>query len=911
MKLTFNKTLLSVSILAVLNGATMVQAEETNGEKEANISKAMVKDGSGIEVIEVVGTRGSLKRSMNAKRFSDQVMDGVSAEDIGKLPDNNIAEALSRVVGVSLSRADGEGEFVSIRGMAPGLSQVTLNGQSMANSNSKSISSNGASSRSFNLNNIASEMVAGIEVFKSPTASMVEGSVGGTVNLKSRSPITAGNKATVTARADYNENADATGGGLNLFLNGVNDDGTLGTSFAISYFDRTTQRNSFESRGWSLQNKAPYVNEYNTDGTLKKAGVSDTPVYRIEDIRSNFRTDERERINVNAKVQWLISDNIDISLDTLYSRQQRDFISTNWDVDFRDNDKLIVDLDSIVIDGENVVSQIASANNKAGKNFNHEQVGFDRFYDDETMAVNLLLDYLLSENWTITPKVGYSQATGIRDDINPIFSNKVQNLGYSLANGSYMPEIIYPTDAGELTAMNAEHLKLDVMNYKSFEVESKQAYAQIDVLVDLDNEYVKSIAFGTRYNETEKSNQVFQDKIQTDILAANSGTQIVLSDYSNYTVVDGMLENAPVDSWYVPDFDKIDQEFGHLVDKVEVQRENYDITESVAAAYVQANIDAEFFDIPVRGNAGVRYVNTQIESTAYQFLMAQDPALIAAEKQYQDVLPSINLAFNLKDDLILRSAAAKVMSRPNHADIAPVFREIRSWDSDDGGKYIVGNPELTPYRADQYDLSAEWYFDSEGLFSAGIFYKDIESFITTRTETTTLSGIGDGSEYEVTMPINGKGGVVQGFELSLQQAFYMLPEPFDGLGMAINYTYNDSETELINNVTGEFMSLPGLSQDTANFMVYYEKYGVSTRLAWNYRSEYFNKFSWSEEALYIDVYQQLDYQLGYDFTKKMSINFEAKNITNEKVYEYVGNPSRAYAVRDNGRTFSLSFKYRL
>ena len=123
---------------------------------------------------------------------------------------------------------------------------------------------------------------------------------------------------------------------------------------------------------------------------------------------------------------------------------------------------MIVDLDSIVIDGENVVSQIASANNKAGKNFNHEQVGFDRFYDDETMAVNLLLDYLLSENWTITPKVGYSQATGIRDDINPIFSNKVQNLGYSLANGSYMPEIIYPTDAGELTAMNAEHLKLDV-----------------------------------------------------------------------------------------------------------------------------------------------------------------------------------------------------------------------------------------------------------------------------------------------------------------------------------------------------------------------------------------------------------------------------------------------------------------
>lgn len=913
MKRTFKKTLLSVSILAILSGTTIVQAAETSAtaevEKKASASKAKKKDDKGIEVIEVVGTRGSLKRSMNAKRFSDQVMDGVSAEDIGKLPDNNIAEALSRVVGVSMSRADGEGEFVSIRGMAPGLSQVTLNGQSMANSNSKSITSNGASSRSFNLNNIASEMVAGIEVFKSPTANMVEGSVGGTVNLKSRSPIDAGNKATITARADYNENADAAGGGLNLFLNGVNDDETFGTSVAVSYFDRTTQRNSFESRGWALQKKAPYVNEYNDDGTLKKAGVSDTPVYRIEDIRANFRHDERERINVNAKAQWLISDELDFSVDALYSRQQRDFISSNWDVDFRDNDKLIVDMDSIVIDGENVVSQIASANNKTGKNFNHEQTGFDRAFDDETIAVNLSLDYLLNDNWTITPKIGYSQATGLRDDINPLFSTKVQNLGYSLANGSYMPEIIYPTDADELAAMNPENLQLDIMNYKSFEVEDKQGYAQLDVSTDLDNDFISSVEFGARYNQIQKTNQVFQDKIQADILEVNGGTQIVLSDYSNYTVTDGMLENAPVDAWYVPDFDKIDQEFGHLVDKQEVQRENYEIKESVAAAYVQANIDAEIFDIPVRGNIGVRYVDTTIESSAFKFLADQDPALTESEKDYQDVLPSINLAFNFKDDLILRTAAAKVMARPNHADIAPVFREIRSWDAEDGGKYIVGNPDLDPYRANQYDLSAEWYFDSEGLLSAGIFYKDIESFITTRTESTTLPGIGDGTPYEVTQPINGEGGVVQGFEISFQQAFYMLPEPFDGLGMAANYTYNDSETELINNVTGEFMSLPGLSQDTANFMVYYEKYGFSTRLAWNYRSEYFNKFSWSEEALYIAAYDQLDFQLGYEFTKKMSINFEAKNITDEQVYEYVGNPSRAYAVRDNGRTYSLSFKY--
>ncbi len=897
MNTTNKRTLLSLSILSVINGTSITQAVAAEEEKQAD---------SGIEVIEVVGTRGSLKRSMNAKRFADQVVDGISAEDIGKLPDNNIAEALSRVVGVSMSRADGEGEFVSIRGMDPRLSQVTLNGQSMANSNSSSITSNGASSRSFNLNNIASEMVGGIEVFKSPTANMVEGSVGGTVNLKTRNPIDVGNKATAVARADYNDNSDETGGGLNLFVNQVNDNKTFGVSAAISYFDRTTQRNSLESRGWALQKKAPYVNEYDENGLLTKAGASETPVYRIEDIRANYRTDERERLNANFKMQWLISDALDLNVDALYSRQKREFISTNWDVDFHDADKLIVDLDSIVIDGENVVSQTASANKKG--NFN--QSGFLRDYDDETIAVNFTLDYYMNDDWTITPKFGYSEATGLRDDINPIFSSKVNNLGYSLANGSYMPEIIYPTDADELAAMEPENLSLEVMNYKNWEVEDQQSYAQLDFSGDLDNDIFSSVEFGIRYNIKEKSNKVFQHKTQNAIKAENGGTQILLSDYSNYTVIDGMLENAPVDAWYVPDFRKLDNDYGHLVNALEIQRETYDIEESVTAAFFQGNINTEIFEIPVRGNLGVRFVDTQIDSSSFELLAGQEPAPIESSNDYSDVLPSINLAFNLTDDFIMRTAAASVMARPSHNDIAPVFREIRAFDHADGGKYVLGNPDLDPYRADQYDLSFEWYFDSEGLISTGIFYKDIESFITTRTETK-VTDFSEGVEVEVTQPINGTGATVQGIEVGFQQAFHMLPAPFNGLGTAMNYTYNDSDTELVNNLTGENMSLPGLSKDTANIMVYFEQEKFSTRLAWNYRSEYFNKFSWSQEALYIESYHQLDFQLGYDFTKKMSLNFEAKNITDEQVYEYVGNQSRAYAVRDNGRTYSLSFKYAL
>ncbi|TRX53945.1 TonB-dependent receptor [Thalassomonas sp. M1454] len=933
----YKKSLLALSIFTIIQGTAAAQESEPKtdeAQQQANQEKNTEADEAetaGIEVIEVQGTRGSLKRSMNAKRFSDQVMDGVSAEDIGKLPDDNIAEAISRVVGVSMNRAAGEGEYVSIRGMDPGLSKVTVNGQSMANGNAGSMNvATDGSSRATNLNNIASEMVGGIEVFKSPTANMVEGSLGGTVNLKTRKPIAVGNKGTVSIKADYNELSEDTGPGANLFVNRVNEDETFAVGATVSYFERTIRQNKMLSRGWALQDED---NRYTRGLPYSELEDFGDGVYRLENIGTQTIEDSRERLNASVNMQWQPTDTLDVNLGVLFANQTRDRLSSDVYADFRDNDYLAVRKDSVVIDGKNVVSQINDQQNgasdpytgeaypaghpylgKASK-YNFTQVTYDREYEDETLGVNLSVDYQLSDDVLLSTAVGSSEATLTQNQTQANFGNSTNGLGYELANGSYMPEVIYPTEPEELDAMLPQNALLEQYKLKNFYTENTQEYIQADIDWELDNDYFRSIEFGVRYErgqkdyrtDTNNATGAENTEYKEQIKELNGGEYANLDDYGNYIHVDDLLGNAPFDSWYSPDTKLLNSLYGDIREFYDIIYETYEVIEETSAAYTQANISSEFFNIPVRGNVGVRYVTTDIESSANtREEGASEWVWTTIEHDYYDVLPSLNLAFNLSPDFILRTAAASVMSRPSHGQLSSSYRPATN-----EGQVVfkLGNPNLSPYRANQYDLSAEWYFNSEGLLAAGVFYKDISDFVVRTIENRVLPGVNDGWPVDVQQPVNEDDATVEGVEISYQQAFTSLPGAFSGLGTAINYTYNDSETQLVNEVTGEFMTLPGLSKDTFNASVYWEKYGVNVRLAYNFRSEYFRQFSWSGEAVYVDDYDQFDLTAGYRFSKALSVNFNARNLTGEKTYEYVGDSSRAYTVTDNGKSYNVTLKY--
>ncbi|WOH39434.1 TonB-dependent receptor [Thalassotalea fonticola] len=940
------KSLLTLSILAALHSTAWAQEEsaavktkvEQVSTEQADENKES-EEAAGIEVIEVQGTRGSLKRSMNAKRYADQVMDGVSAEDIGKLPDDNIAEAISRVVGVSMNRAAGEGEYVSIRGMDPGLSKVTVNGQSMASGNAGSMNvATDGSSRATNLNNIASEMVGGIEVFKSPTANMVEGSIGGTVNLKTRKPIAVGNKGTVSVKADYNELSDDAGPGANLFINRVNDDETFAVSTTLSYFERTIRQNRMTARGWALQNPdnrytkgLPYVDLPGyIEGDENGEGGG---VYRLENIGSQTVEDERERINVAVNAQWIPTEDLDINLGVLYAKQTRERLSTDNIADFRDNDYLAVREGSVIVDGLNVISQINDLQDGAtdpytgeaypdghpykGKKskYNYNAVTYDREYEDETVGVNLGADYLINDEFTFSAAIGSSEATLTQDQTQALFSSQVNGLGYVLHNGTYMPEVIYPSSTQDLNAMEPQNMLLEQYKLKHFDTENTKEYVQADLDWELDNDHIRSLEFGARFERGEKeyfstaNNTTGAENLEylEQVKEANGGEYANLADFGNYINVPDMIDNGPFDAWYSPDTSSLDKNFADLREHVEIEYERYNIVEETSAVYTQANISSEIFNIPVRGNVGVRYVTTDIESSANKKVENNpDWTWTTIKHDYDDVLPSVNLAFIPHPDVVVRAAGASVMSRPSHGQLSSSYRPA----TDNGNPvFKLGNPKLSPFRANQYDLSAEWYFNSEGLLSAGIFYKDIADFIVEKVEHRVLPDVNNGWPVDVKQPINAEDATVEGVEISYQQAFTSLPSFWSGFGTAINYTYNDSETKLVNDVTGENMTLPGLSQDTFNATIYWEKHGINMRLAYNYRSEYFRVFSWSGEAVYVDDFDQLDFTAGYRISKALSVNFNARNITGEKTYEYVGDSSRAYSVTDNGNSYNVTLKY--
>ncbi|WNC73074.1 TonB-dependent receptor [Thalassotalea psychrophila] len=924
------KSLLALSILAILHGTAWAQEESTATAKveadkvttEQADSDVPKKDIEDIEVIEVQGTRGSLKRSMNAKRYADQVMDGISAEDIGKLPDNNIAEALSRVVGVSLSREDGEGQYISIRGMDPSLSTVTVNGQTMGSTANGSAETSG--SRSVNLNNVDSSMVSAIEVFKSPTANMIEGSIGGTVNLKSRDPIATGDRGSIGIKGEYNEISEEYGNALNLLLNTANEAETFGANLTVSTYNRTTQRNSFESKGWRKQAK--------TEGLELEYADIPGELYKIEDIRSKNVVEDRDRINVGLKLQWLPTDSLDAKLNILYGKQDISQESLRSIYIFR-HEKRLIDADSIEIDYEdadssertlvdygedplanssgNVIQEISSWNPASASQNNYESEAYFSEAEKEIYNVSLSVDIDVSENLTITPIIGMSSAEDKTEWVTPAFAANADNIGFRLENGTWDPEIIYSDDPADLHALEPENMYLKRLSFAERSLTDDQTFQQVDFNYQLDSEYFRGIEFGLRHSDNEKDwDPKRSDPTGTveDVESA-IGEQVMFADYAKLRTINNQTKYAPQDSWFAPIEDKIVKNFKQYAIIESTPTEPYNIKEEVFAGYVQVNIDATLFDIPVRGNAGVRYVETKVEASANrnESLNGQEWVWTTFENDYEDVLPSVNLAFILTEDFILRAAGASVMARPNHRQLAPGFRYVD--DGKEDPHYNFGNPYLSPYRANQYDLSAEWYFNAESLVSVGLFYKDIDNFIVTINEERTIPEYNNGFPIIVKQPINGEEAEVSGVEFSYQQAFVNLPSPFDGLGTAINYTYNDTNAELPNDVNNAVSSLPGFSKDTFNTTVYWEKYGANIRLAYNFRSEYFKNYAFTGETVHVDDFEQLDLSAGYRFNKTMSVSFVARNILGEETFEYVNIPSQAFSAKDNGRTYSLGFKY--
>lgn len=866
------------------------------------VTSAGAQDGSDlIEEIVVSGHRGSLARSLDQKRSSDGIIDGISAKDIGDFPDLNITESLQRITGVAITRILGEGQQVTVRGLAPQFTRVTINGQTVT-SGASGVPGISTAGRGIDFDIFASELFNRVTLSKTPSASLTEGGLAATIDMSTARPFDfggAGDGSVVAfnAQGTYNDRSEKSSPRVSLVASTTNiADGRVGLLGSISYSESNLRQDGVEGFRWLLADydlDGDGVNEFND------VEIPFIPRYVLEQF-------ERERLGITAALQARPTEDLEITVDAAYAKF--DELRTRYSIDglLRTS---YPPVGPIEVDSTGRVTRL-TLNGDAGGGVSSRSENLHSPTENDLTLINIESAWDFADNWQARFKIGLSDAS----------SSEVESRAVYQALNSFSYDFTDPIFVSLEPGENALDLGTDVdftepsdfshnqSRRIDTDVDDTDIAVQTDIERYFEGSWISSVAAGLRYNEREKEQRRFDGRLSSDPgaipLASPIATPLPVNDF-----FDG--ENSPniPSSWVAVNFGAFfaDPVVGKGTFGVP-QRfiDSFTISEDTFAAYVQANVDSGKW----RGNFGGRFIDT--EQTSQGFLGDGTP--ISQSQSYSEFLPSLNVVAEITDDVVIRLAASRTITRPTLFQLSP------------GGNVAptsltatLGNPDLDPFRADQFDVSLEWYFSPEGLASAAFFYKDVESFISNVTTQSMINAgtqINDAGEdvsdaiYTVTRPVNGEGASVKGFELSLQAPLSGLSAPWDGFGFLANYTYADSESTIVFNGQTITTLLPGQSESSYNLIGYYEKGSFSGRLTYAWRDGYLSEVRASDEqrSNFTDAYGQLDASIRYTLTDNITLTFDALNLTEEAVYLYSERKDRNRAYGLTGRFVSFGIR---
>jgi iron complex outermembrane receptor protein len=828
---TFKKGVLASSIAMILAGVSSqaIAAEEAASE----VSKEEV------EVIQVTGIRGSLKASLNAKRFSNSVVDAVSSEDIGKFPDGDVGESLARISGVAVNRQFGQGQQVSIRGASSQLTRTLLNGHSVASTgwyDQQSID------RSFNYTLLPPELVGGIEVYKSSQADIVEGGIGGTVIVKTRKPLDLeANTLFASVKADYGTISEEVNPEVSGLYSWKNDSESFGVLVAASMADKQYQRNGIESLlGWG------------------------------DIVPTTFQQD-RKRTALNLAVQYAPTDSLEFGLNVMTLDLEANNANTSLFVMFPD--------DKDAACNQKNAADACTFYTRPGTGANP---GWAQTWARQTGMTSDTVDFdwnYEADNFTLSGRVGNTKSEGGTD--------LTSNYGFWLGQPSDYAGTYDAT--GDVIAIDTANKSFDASDFqadlasagwalKKQPNSDEETYLNIDVEVPVELGMVSSIKTGFRYADHAVTQETY------NATAPNITGQNASAFYSG-TVSSGAGYTLPA-----PNLDAMLADSKSFITGFTQDKPGYGtVEEENISLYVMADFDGDGY----RGNFGVRYVSTDASSDYYALDANGNYAdtLSTDTASYSEILPSVNIAFDLADDLILRTAAAQVMSRPNYSDMFSASSLAGYNDGTPNNEVLSkGNVGLEPFKAFQADLGVEWYFSEDAMASATLFYKDVSSFISTTQVLNQQIGIEDndliaqgGSTcgtgitdcWTKSTNYNADGGSITGLELQLQDAFD------NGFGYSVNYTYADASSPA-DNYPDQVAVFSDSSEHTINTVGFYENDDFSARLAYNWRSEYMIRelpgFYGNREH---QAYGTLDFSTTWSATEYLDVTFEAANILEE------------------------------
>jgi len=911
------------SILA----AAAVQAQTTSGPQGGGA--AAPAEPPELQEVVVSGVRRSLENAINTKRDADVVVDAISAEDVGKFPTENIAESLQRVTGVQISRFRGEGQNVTIRGLPPGYTLVELNGHTIANA----MGASGTNvSRNFDFTILPSEFVSKVEVFKTPSADMEEGGLAGTVIARTVRPLDIGKrKVTVNFEEANESNRDQWAPRASAFYTDVFADGMLGVSLGGAYTKRLTETDEHRiTRDRRLTegsiNPPTKSLDLNGNGTIQTGDK--TKYALIDSIFQTIFREDRQRKTVMGTVQFKPLDHLEFTADTFYGKMH--FFSPR----LTDLVRIGAAASGPIVPGTSVIDQRPGNSSPVGDNglpvnaiesvetrgVDERGDGRTEVRDDDLLTVGLNGSYWTDNEFKVSTELSLSRARQVLD--NPLLENsRSADVLYDLRKN---PDFVSYSYVGADDAARLDPTTYHLLSLNGDWGQRRaddQRDASIDVQKGVHWGWIDGFQAGGRFatrSVYSDGRRIAGTVAQLAPLWGGNAPNLFLVPVHPSTGTFGDAKGSTAslfpqtylvnDPWaFINTYGR--QRIESLSTIANDATSIVDVKENTSALYLRMNLAA--LDNKLTGNVGVRVVRTKqiskgvipdLNNITYNpqagsITQVPSTAPITVDRTYNDVLPSLNLKYNLTEELILRLAASRTMARPTLTQLSPTVTA-----SGANSTLTANNPYLDPFRSNNYDVSAEWYFAQGGLLSTTVFYKDIVSQIVPVSSIVplTINVNSNGTitktqqNWTLSSQQNGPGIGVTGAEFSYQQNFDFLPKPLDGFGLLANYTYLQSH--------GGALPLIGASKNNYTASIYYEKGWFGGRVTYTYRGKFYTV---TEGNTRDDVWEQpfgtLDANMTFGIGEHVSVVLEATNIlqdTNRQRFEPIDVIADSF---DNGR----------
>jgi len=818
---------------------------------------AMTAAAMATDEITVIGFRLQQAQSLQSKKAASVIKDTVTADDAGKLPDQNAAEALARLPGLSITNDQGEGRYVTVRGVDPSLNNVTLDGQI--------IGAPEADTRSVSLDTVPANLLSRLEVVKSVTPDMDANAIGGSINIITPSAFDDpdGRFISITGEYGYYDLGEENPFGAAVaYGQTFGADDQWGIVLSASYSDR-------EYTSENLQGGDPWEEE----GDFL---VPDEFVLRDYSI-------ERERTGFVANLDFRPNDNMQFYFRNLYNEFKDTELQPETVFDYRNGD---------------LTDQTPTSGT-----FSEGEASREVQAREETQSIlsSTLGAVLRSGDWTFEPSLTFGNAEqDTPSDIGWVFEYEdVAPMTYDTSRRLFNVEA--PDEVYDDTLFSfEEHFR------GGQQVEEDLAIGMFDVQRDfLGGENPGFIKIGAKYLDREKTSDqnitVYDGLDDLDLLLSDVSIPGRPDFYSseggrrfgpkvNATAANRFFAENQA-AFEVNDADTIAESFG--VD--------FTVKEEITAGYFMGSVDVGRATIV--GGIRVEHTSADFDAFDIQFVDGEiegEPTPVTGSKSYTNWLPGIQTRVAVQDNLIFRAAWTNTIGRPPSFETNAPFRifdtEEIDPDNDPGvfeGTIEAGNPDLDALESANFDLALEWYTESGGVMSVGLFYKDVDNPIYETVNVLEEEEF-EGrfyEELEFVQPQNAVSGEIAGIELNLQQQFRMLPSPFDGLGVAVTYTYSDAEAEGFGRNDLPFFRQ---SDHVGNAALFYERSGFELRLAYSYRSEYLEAIVFDDPSqdLYVDTHGQLDLKTSYAFTDYLTAFLSFQNLTDEPLRYYSGDESR-------------------